>query len=148
MARSPLRYSPGRPCPCLAPASPRGHCLWVQTGDPDGDLRESGPWALGLDATKKKMVNQNIWKSVSYLLYCQAVVRPAGITISEKQNGKDFPADIVGGGRDLAACCGLGQVRTGIGFLLACEGEENVCKCPLFPLNPFQEASLLNIVEN
>lgn len=59
------------------------------------------------------MVNQNIWKSVSYLLYCQAAVRLAEITIPEKQSGKDFPADIVGSGKDLSACCGLGQVGMG-----------------------------------
>lgn len=76
------------------------------------------------------MVKQNIWKSGSYLLYCQAAVRLAGITVPEKQGGKDFPADIVGSGRDLAACCGLGQVGTGtgtgtgMGFLLVCEGKE------------------------
>lgn len=150
MACSPLRYSPGRLCPRLVPASPQGYCLRVQMGDLDGDLWESGPRLLGLDATKKKTVKQNIWKSVSYLLYRQAAVRFAGITIPEKQSGKDFPADIVGSGRDLAACCGLGQVGTGtgMGFLLACEGEENICKCSLFLLNPFQEGSSLNIVKN
>lgn len=148
MACSPLRYSPGRLCPCLEPASPRGYCLRVQIGNPDGDLWESGPRPLGLDAAKKKIVKQNIWKSVSYLLYCQAAVRLAGITIPEKQTGKDFPAEIVGGGRDLAACCGLGQVGTGTGLLLACEGEENICKCSLFLLNLFQEGSSLNIVKN
>lgn len=42
---------------------------------PDGDLRESGPRPLGLDATKKKMVKENIWKSVSYLLSCQVAVK-------------------------------------------------------------------------
>jgi len=128
VARSPQRCSPGRLCPRLVPASPQGYCPWVQTSHPDGDLRESGPQPLGLDATKKRTIKQNVWKSVSYLLYCQAAVRLAGITIPEKQSGKDFSGDIVGSGRDLAACCGLGQVGTGmgLGFLLACEGKENV----------------------
>lgn len=117
------------------PAPPWGHCLRVQVDDLDGDSLESGPQPPGLDATKKKMVNQNIWKSVSYLLYCQAAVRLAGITVSEKQSGKDFPTDVVGSGRDLAACCGLGQVGIGSGmdFLFACEGRVNIANIPCLP---------------
>lgn len=117
------------------PASLWGHCLRVQVGDLDGDSLESGPQPPGLDATKKKMVNQNIWKSVSYLLYCQAAVSLAGITVPEKQSGKDFPTDVVGSGRDLAACSGLGQVGRGSGmdFLFACEGKINIANIPCLP---------------
>lgn len=132
------------------PASPWGYCLRVQVGDLNRDFLESGPQPLGLDATKKKVVNQNICKSVSYLLYCQAAVRLAGITIPEKQTEKDFPTGIVGSGRDLAACCGLGQVGIGSGmdFLFACEGEVKHCKHSLSPLSAFQEGHLLNIGKN
>lgn len=117
------------------PASPWGYCPRVQAGDLNRDFLESGPQPLGLDATKKKVVNQNICKSVSYLLYCQAAVRLAGITIPEKQSEKDFPTGIVGSGRDLAACCGLGQVGIGSGmdFLFACEGEVNIANIPCLP---------------
>lgn len=131
------------------PAPPRGSCLREQIGDPDRDLQDSVPQPLGLGATKKKMLKKiKIRKSVSYLLYCQAAVRLAGITIPEKQSGKDSTVDIVGCGRDLVACCGLGQVVTGMRLLLACEGKENICKCFVFLLNPFQEGNILNIVKN
>lgn len=72
------------------PASPWGYCPRVQVGDLNRDFLESGPQPLGLDATKKKVVNQNICKSVSYLLYCQAAVRLAGITIPEKRVKRIF----------------------------------------------------------
>lgn len=92
------------------------------------------PWgarssASAPSATRKKMVKQNIGKSVSYLLYCQAALCWKH-SPRKTERGKDFPAEPGGGGREPSACTGWGRWGTGSGSLRAQEGEEMLTGIP------------------
>lgn len=83
------------------------------------------PWgarssAAAPSAMGKKMVKQNIGKSVSYLLYCQAALCWKH-SPRKTERGKDFPAEPGGGGREPSACHRLGQMGDRVGGS-ACSG--------------------------